>query len=67
MNELMKEKHIKCIKNVGVDYFSYLASEQINELSEEEFRRFMNYQYLAMEDTAILSCSLYDLWIGKKE
>ncbi|MGN1181593.1 MAG: methyltransferase domain-containing protein, partial [Faecalibacillus sp.] len=67
MNELMKEKHIKCIKNVGVDHFSYLASEQINELSEEEFQCFMNYQYLAMEDPTILSCSLHGLWIGKKE
>lgn len=66
MDELMKDRHVKCIKNVGVDHFSYLCSEQINTLNQEQFNRFMQYQYLALEDASLLSCSLHALWIGQK-
>lgn len=66
MDDLMKDKNITCIKNIGVDHFAYLASEQINMLNQNDFQRFMNYQYQAMDDPSIRSCALHGLWIGQK-
>lgn len=62
----MSEAKLTKIKHVGVDSFVYLASQQIDKLNDEEFKKIIDYQLQASEDVSILGCSLHGLWIGKK-
>lgn len=66
MQSLCEQEDLKCIYNVGIDHFVYLDSEKIDSMSEKEYKKLLEYQYLASKDSQIAGTSLHGLWIGRK-
>ena len=66
MQSLCEQEDLKCVYNVGIDHFVYLNSEKIDSMSEKEYKKLLEYQYLASKDSQIAGTSLHGLWIGKK-
>lgn len=53
------------ILSVGTDGMIYSAGDKLNNASDEDFNKYMEYHYMTCEDESILGASLHGLWIGR--
>lgn len=45
----------------------YNVGWKLNNASEENFNKYIEYHYLTCEDESIVGASLHGLWIGRKQ
>lgn len=65
IDNLCAEEGISRICNIGVDHVAFLASDRIDAMQDEEFRRLLCYQLKATEEAGLTAMSLHGLWIGR--
>lgn len=67
MEDYCQQENLNCIYNIGVDHLSYLNSEKIDMMNDEEFEELLKYQFKASEELCLVGTSLHGLWIGKRK
>ena len=65
-NKLVAEFPLSKITDVGIDGLRYPFYDKINNLSDEEFEKYMEYHFATCEHPSIIGHSMHGLWIGKK-
>lgn len=67
----IEELSVRCglerIHNIGSDGMIYNVGWKLNNASEENFNKYIEYHYLTCEDESIVGASLHGLWIGRKQ
>ena len=61
-----KSNGLDRICNIGTDGVSQLLKDRINDATDEEFEKYMEYMYRTCEDESILGTSLHCLYFGRK-
>lgn len=65
-NNLMSKYDIEHITDVATDGLSYILKDYVNDLSEEEFKVWLDYHYKNCERKDLQGYSTHMLYIGKK-
>lgn len=66
INDIAVDCGLEKMYNIGVDGILYSVGEKLNNASEENFQKYMEYHYRTCEDESIIGASLHGLWIGRK-
>lgn len=66
-DNLMKKHNVEHIKNVMTDGLSTILREHVNDLSEEEFKVWVDYHLSVCERKDLQGYSSHMLYIGKKK
>lgn len=66
MELLIKESGITKVCNLATDGVSYMYSQQLESLSEQQFQTYLEYHLSTCENNSILGYSLHGLYIGQK-
>ena len=67
MKKIMSEYNTVLLHNVATDGISYLLSDKINNMTEEEFKVWINYQLSVCEREDLQGYSCHMLYICKKK
>lgn len=62
----IKEFALEELYNIGADGVSIAISDKINEMTEEQFKDWLEYHIKTCEDKSILGYSMHGLYIGRK-
>ena len=65
-NKLMDNYDIEHLKDVATDGLSTVLREYVNELTDEEFKVWLDYHYKTCEIKDLQGYSTHMLYIGKK-
>lgn len=66
IEKMMGSFNVAKIKNIATDGISYMVGNQINDLNDNKFRSWMEYQLKTCENQSLLGYSLHNLYIGEK-
>jgi 2-polyprenyl-3-methyl-5-hydroxy-6-metoxy-1,4-benzoquinol methylase len=66
IESLMVECEINKKHNIATDGVTFMYSKQLQSISEEQFKGYLNYHYDTCENANILGYSLHGLFIGVK-
>lgn len=66
INNIAVDCGLEKVYHIGVDGMAYTICDKLNNASEEDFQKYMEYHYRTCEDESILGASLHGLWIGRK-
>lgn len=64
-NEI-KEFALEKLHHIGADGISVAISDKINEMTDKQFKAWMEYHLKTCEDQSILGYSMHGLYLGKK-
>ena len=63
---ITKKLGLTKIYNIATDGMIYAVGDKLNQASEEDFQKYMEYHYSTCEDESTIGASLHGLWIGRK-
>jgi len=66
IEELALSLGLKKLHNIATDGLAYSIKDKINNASDKNFQKYMEYHYSICENPGIINASLHGLWIGKK-
>jgi len=62
----MEKYNVEHLKDVATDGLSSILRDYVNDLSDEEFKVWLNYHYKTCEKKDLQGYSNHMLYIGKK-
>jgi 2-polyprenyl-3-methyl-5-hydroxy-6-metoxy-1,4-benzoquinol methylase len=66
IEETAKNCGLEKMHNISADGIIYAVDGKLNNASEDDFQKYMEYHYLTCEDESIIGASIHGLWIGRK-
>jgi ubiquinone/menaquinone biosynthesis C-methylase UbiE len=57
---------LKKLHHIGVDGIVECIGHKLNNATDENFQKYMEYHYMTCEDESIIGASIHGLYIGKK-
>jgi len=65
MDDIAEKCGLERMHHIGVDMI-YPVIERLNNASDENFQKYMEFHYQICEDPSVIGASIHGLWIGRK-
>ena len=59
-------KSVRKVDHIGTDGVASMLSDKLNEITEEEFKKWIDYHLMTCSDSSLIGYSQHGLYVCKK-